>query len=225
MAFTAQQKREQRAAKRQQEEEAAAARRPRQEGPSDTDKLNAAAMTRPDQVVAASGDKATPSSAGGKVIVACKVGVPYIDLQMQEEHTVSENTQTGPRDVKQYRRIGNVVRIRGTAYPRGTVPDGFPDRPELRDGAALTRGVDQEFMERWLEQNRLNPLVVNNMVFVAEHEVDIAAIAREHAGTMSGLEPLDPRPGSKDPRIPRPTNPSLSPIENARPANSTTGGA
>lgn len=219
MAFTAAQKREQRAAARKAAEEtgvqAPNVRKPRAEKtpPTEAEQLNERQMKDPGSTPSATGKISRPSSAGGKVIVGCKIGVAYLDLQMQKKETVWENTQTGPREVSQFARVGMVVRIRGTAYPRGEVPEGFPDKPKMKDGAALTEGVDAEFMAHWLEQNKLNPIVVNHMVFVAGNEIDIAAIAAEHKGQMSGLEPIDPK---GDPRSPRSTNASVSNIEPAK---------
>lgn len=218
MAFTAQQKREQRAAERLAREsgktpEAPAVRKTRERKetpPTQAEKLNAAQISNPGASRSATGRIATPSSAGGKVIVGCKVGLAYLDLQLQRKITVSENTQTGPRDVSKYERIGEVVRIRGTAYPRGTLPEGFPEKPRMKDGAAMTDGVDAHFMQEWLDQNHLNPLVLNRMVFIAENEIDFAAMAKEVADLNSGFEPIDPK---GDMRIPRPTNANLSKLE------------
>ena len=98
-----------------------------------------------------------PKSSGEKVTVACKLGVAYYDIYLCREETVSENTQTGPRDVTRYVPIrDNTVRLRGTAYPRGTVPDGFPDRPLIVGGAAMNPGIDKDWFDHWLDHGRLN---------------------------------------------------------------------
>ena len=82
MAMTAKEKREKRAAER-----AAAA--------STVEALNRDATLRPDEVRAAHGDILKPASAGAKVIVACKLGVGWFQLQLCEEQEVDEQTQTG----------------------------------------------------------------------------------------------------------------------------------
>ena len=121
-----------------------------------------------------------PQSSGEKVVVACKLGVGWFDLQNFEEKTVSENTQVGPRTVKQFVRLPDVVRIRGTAYPRGTPPTGYPDRPEMVEGYALTRGVDRDFFATWMEQNKRAPYVVNHLIFGGSED-EVRGRARELA--------------------------------------------
>ena len=67
----------------------------------------------------------------GFVTVACKVGVPWIDFQACVSSIEKENTQTGPRDIIVWHKMGPVVRIRGTAYPRGDLPEGYPEKPVM----------------------------------------------------------------------------------------------
>jgi hypothetical protein len=202
--LTAKQKRELRA---REAAEAKAAGKPTSE---ETERLNQAAITRPDAVADAHGKIEKPSKAGGKVVVGCKVGVAYIDLQLCQETKVWENTQTGPREVKKFERTGNVVRIRGTAYPRGTPPEGFPDKPMIVDGAALTFGVDEHFWNEWKKQNHLNPLVVNSMVFAHVNIDYVKGVAQEHSAEKSGLDPVNPK---GDKRMPRSTRSDVSNIE------------
>lgn len=151
-----------------------------------------------------------PTSGGEKVVVACKLGVAWFDLQGFEKKTVTENTQVGPRTIEQFVRLPDVVRIRGTAYPRGTPPTGYPERPEMYEGYALTRGVDRDFFERWMELNKKAPYVVNGLIFGGTED-QVRGHARELRGRLSGLEPLDP--DAKDARIPKPTNAAVSVLE------------
>ena len=92
------------------------------------------AMSDPGSVASARGEIAQPSVAGAKVVVACKIGVPYIDLQICEMVSVREQSLTGEREIIQARRTGSVVRIRGTAYPRGAMPSEFPAPPVIVGG-------------------------------------------------------------------------------------------
>lgn len=173
--------------------------------------LNKQTILRPDKVQNAHGavlEKTT--DVGGVVFVGCKVGVPYIDLQLSQLVKVTEQTQTGAREVMQPRRFGPVVRIRGTAYPRGTVPDGFPEKPDMAHGCAINPNIDREFMIAWLDLNKLNPLVTNSMIFIGEKRDDIVAKGAELAGIISGFEPLNPK---ADPRTPRSTNAGVSNVE------------
>lgn len=158
-------------------------------------------------------DVAKPQSSGAKVIVACKIGIGYFDLQHNEPRTISENTQTGPREVTVYYPVGKMVRIRGTAYPRGTPPVGFPSAPEMIGGYALTRNVDKDFWDRWEHQHARDPYVVNNMIFAAEDFDTVRGKAMEFSGLMSGLEPIAP---GNDARIPKPLNPNVTQIEDGK---------
>ena len=200
---------EKRAERKKQRE--AEAKRAREQGlPTDIERATEAAFKRPDAVADAHGEIDRPSRGGDTVIVACKLGVAYFDIQMQREIEVSENTQTGPRTIKRFERFGKVVRLRGTAYPRGPVPDGFPEKPVMVGGAALNFGVDREFWEAWVRQNKLNPLVLNRMIFAHGSEDHVRGEARELAGQLSGLDPINPK---GDVRMPRSTRSDLSNIE------------
>lgn len=155
----------------------------------------------------------TVSRSSSTVTVACKVAVAWIDLELCEERTVSENTQTGPRDIKVWARTGRMVRIRGTAYPRGEPPEGFPDKPSMASGCALTAGVPRDFWEQWSHQHRLSPLIKNGMIFADENLAEVKAIAAEQKGKLSGLEPVARnKDGITDPRIPRSSNKAISEI-------------
>lgn len=169
---------------------------------------NAAAAQDPSSVRAAEVIK--PRSAGGKVTVACKIGVGWFDLQIYQPKKVQENTQTGPREITQFFPVPGVVRIRGTAYPRGTPPEGFPARPEMVGGYALTRGVDEHFWETWVSQQAKSPYVLNKMIFAYEREDDVRGLAVDHKDDMSGLEPLNPK---KDLRAPKSTQKGVSDVE------------
>ena len=152
--------------------------------------------------------KVEARAASGHVTVACKLGIAWLDLQISEEREVMENTQTGPRPVKQYAPVGPIVRIRGTAYPRGEVPEGFPERPRIVAGYALTPNVPREFWDRWVKQHAKAPYVVSGMVCAFESLDDVKAKGREMEGIMSGLEPLvrgkeDGQDIIVDPRVPR----------------------
>lgn len=218
---TAKEKREAREAERKAREAAAAtaAGKPTSE---QIEALNKEATLHPDKVASAHGERLKVGSAGGKVLVGFKVGIAYFDMQLSKLEEQDEQTQTGIRRVKVPVRFGPVVRVRGTAYPRGQAPEGFPERPEIIHGATMNRDVDRDFMVAWLELNKLNPIVTNRMIFIAENEADFRAIAAELAGERSGFEPLDPR-SKNDPRMPKPTNKDLSPLEPVR-ATSTQSG-
>lgn len=154
-------------------------------------------------VADAHGEVARPASAGAKVTVACKIGVAWLDIQLCRIEDKFEQNMQGGRTVKEAVRVGQVVRLRGTSYPRGTPPDGFPERPEMVGGAALTRGVDREFWDEWVKQNRLNPIVTNGMVFAHESEQHVRGMALETAAVLSGLEPVNPKGDARAPKSSR----------------------
>ena len=182
------------------------ARRP---SASQTEETNRAAIADPGAQGAERVVK--PKSSGEKVTVACKLGVAYYDIYLCREETVSENTQTGPRDVTRYVPIrDNTVRLRGTAYPRGTVPDGFPDRPLIVGGAAMNPGIDKDWFDHWLDQNKKNPLVMNRIIFAHTSLDHVKGEAKELAGVSSGMDPINPK---GDPRMPKSTNAAVSNIE------------
>lgn len=205
MAMTAQQKREARAAARAAKAAEKAAKEAAEASP--TEQLNAASIANPETVRSAHGVEKPKGSAGAKVTVACKIGVGWFQLQLCRLDTVDEQTQTGVRQVKKWTRTGQIVRVRGTAYPRGTPPEGFPERPQMIHGAALTPGIDKDFWDQWVEQNRLNPVVVNGLIFAHEAPADIAAQAAELKDVTSGLDPINPK---GDKRMPKSSRPDVS---------------
>lgn len=150
-----------------------------------------------------------PGSAGAKVIVACKIGIAFLDLQVFRKVAKMQDTQTGPRKVEEYVREPSIVRVRGTAYPRGTVPPGYPERPEMWHGYALTRGVDKEFWDLYEEQNRNSPYVKNDLLFACENENDVRARALSGRDVKSSIDPIT---GDTDPRIQRPSNSAIEPL-------------
>jgi hypothetical protein len=209
MPMTAEQKRAKRAEDRaRREAEAAAAKAAGTK--TEIQAANEAAIKRPDLV--ASENVAQRQRSGAKVTVGLKLGVAYFDIQLCRIEDKFEQNMQGGRTVKEAVRVGNKVRLRGTAYPRGTVPDGFPDRPKIVGGAALNYGIDKDFWDAWVEQNRLNPLVVNGMIFAHEIEDHVVGQAKETADVLSGLEPIDPK-NRKDSRIPRSTRTDLTNVE------------
>lgn len=183
-----------------------------------TEKLNQAAITDPGAVADAKGAIAIPTSAGAKVVVACKLGVAYFDIQLCKIEDKFEQNMQGGRTVKEATRIGKIVRLRGTSYPRGTPPAGYPGRPEIIDGAALTHGVDKDWFDEWLVQNKLNPIVMNKMVFAHETMDGVRGEAADLSKFLSGLEPIDP---ARDHRI---TKSSRSEVTDVQPGTKVAAG-
>jgi hypothetical protein len=143
------------------------------------------------------------------VTVACKIPSGVV-LQLCKKTTYFEETMTGARERQRWDKGGRTVTVRGPAYPNGVVPANFPEKPQIVGGYALTPGIDADFFDDWLEQNKLNPIVENHMIFAFDRHDDAVAASKEHRALLSGLEPLVP---GNDPRIPRPTTTSITPIE------------
>jgi hypothetical protein len=204
MAMTAKEKREARENKLR-EEGASAARAEMAAKPLGEDKkaelaeLNQKQFANPGSAPSAAGPVAGPAK-GRTVVVACKLGVAWFSMQLCEIVDKFEQNMQGGRTVKEASRVGPVVQIRGTAYPRGTPPEGFPPPPVIVGGAALNYGIDAEWFDAWVKQNEKNPIVMNKMVFAHESEDRVRGEARELAAFLSGLDPVNPK---KDDRIPR----------------------
>jgi hypothetical protein len=193
MAMTAREKRE---ARNKQAIEAGA--------PTEVEKLNQAQFAG-HGAHPASGPM-LPQTRTRQYVVGCKLGVASYSIQLSRMVKKFEQNMQGGREVTEAERVGPVVVLRGTAYPRGTVPEGFPPPPIIVDGAALNFGIDADWMDEWLEQHARDPIVLNKLIFAREKEEDARAIAREHSGIRSGLEPLSPK---GDPRAPKSNNPAV----------------
>lgn len=136
-----------------------------------------------------------PSSAGAKVTVACKMPNGLL-LRVFAMETHSEPVMGGGvREAKSARQIGGTVKLNGNAVPFGK----RPDHPIVA-GYALTHGIDKEFFDKWLEQNRDSDIVKNSLVFAYDKGDSVRDAAKEHAKARSGLEPIEP---DTDPRLPK----------------------
>ena len=197
MAMTAKEKREARAAG-----EASA-----------VEKINEKMFENPGATVSAAGEVAKPQRSGATVTVGCKLGIAYYDIQLTKMERKFEQNMQGGREVTEGTRWGKVVRLRGTAYPRGTPPEGFPAPPLIVGGAALNPGIDKDFWDEWVEQRKLDPLVVNGMIFAFESHDHAVGHAKETAEIQSGLEPINPK---KDKRMPRSTREEISDVEGGK---------
>lgn len=141
------------------------------------------------------------TSAGAKVIVCCKhpQGLELRICQSQEikEHVIGG----GVRVSEQWFPTGDAIRVRGPAAPHG-VQLNVP----VVGGYALTYNVSKDFWDAWLDQNKLNPLVLNKMIFAYDDRDHAEGASADLAGVRSGLEPLVP---DKDPRNPKPLSPDI----------------
>jgi hypothetical protein len=183
-----------------------------------SEQTNQEFMRNPGAVESAHGEIAQVQSSGAKVTVACKLGIPWLELQLSRIEEIDEQGLGTRRLVKEGRKFGPVVRIRGTAYPRGTPPEGFPPAPLIIAGAAMNPGVDKDFWDAWVKMNRLNPLVMNGMIFAHESESAVHGIAREEAANQSGLEPINPKNDLRNLKSTRADVDDIQPDDRRKPA-------
>lgn len=150
-------------------------------------------------------DERPKTSAGGKVIVACKqpsgiVIRPFIWSKQQVPVMGG-----GTREERIAVPSGAPVFIAGVATKHNEAP-----RARLVGGYALTEGVDAEIWAQWLEVNRNSALVKNGIVFAFEKLDAAEGWCREHKATRSGLEPLEKDGDARAPRAPNPNTSALA---------------
>lgn len=152
-----------------------------------------------------------PEGYDEKVIVACKIPLPWVELHLDRQTTRTEEGQWGSKTIKIWERDPNapIVRIRGTAYPAAQPPEGFPDRPEKLFGFAINRNVSKAFWDAFVEQKKDWPPLKNGHIFAFKKLDDVRARASELRNLVSGFEPINPK---GDDRNPKPVMGALSPI-------------
>lgn len=145
---------------------------------------------------------------GSTVVVACKLpnGI-YIDAMIPDQE--DENVIGGGVRVRKFfrRDVSSRVHILGNARPKGG-----SYRSRIVHGYALTQNVSKDIWASWLEANKDQPMVRNNLIF-AEATVDAAADRARRSGKVrTGLEPLNPNL-EKEPRAPHAIDPELGSIK------------
>ena len=153
-----------------------------------------------------------PKASGRKVTIGCKLPVPWIDLKLTHLVEKDQPGLNGSRMVREAVQTGEFIRIRGTAYPRaGAIPDGFPGKPIMMQGCALTPNVDEDKWLAYLNEGggAKSDMVRNGLLFAYPDIGDVRAHATDIRDVKTGLEPLDPRTDtngkSLDVRAPRKT--------------------
>lgn len=177
-----------------------------------------AAATDDDKPAAAVQRQPVANKSKRTVTVACKIPHGMV-LQLQRPSERMEDTRDGPKPRTYWVKCGEIYRVRGPAYPVGTIPKGFRRAPINEGGYALTPGIPADFWNQWVEQNAKADFVVapdgaeHGMIFAYPDMEDAASAAREQEKLLSGLEPIstdeDSRGKLVDPRLPRPENAGL----------------
>lgn len=158
----------------------------------------AAQLTAPARTMQATAPK--PKASGGKVTIACKLPIPWLDLKISRLVEKDLPGLTGSRRVKEAVQTGEFIRLRGTAYPRaGAIPDGFPSKPIMMNGFALTPNVDEDKWLAWLDHSggRQSDMFKNGHVRAHANLAEVKAATLDMRDMKTGLEPLDPRTDAK----------------------------
>jgi hypothetical protein len=134
-------------------------------------------------------------SSGAKYTVACKLPHGLV-LQVYEEYEDGEAVLGGGvRVVKRFRPMGETITLNGNAMKFGEAP-----RHRIISGFALTEGVDKDFFDRWVEQNKDLPAVKNRLIYAFEKLDSVEGQAKNDASLRNGMEPMAI---DRDPRSPR----------------------
>ena len=175
-------------------------------------KAKAAARPSPEAETTIQAANLKPTKSAKHVTVASKLPM-NITLQLCAKQVRRIPGQNGVYEETVYVPQGRGFIIRGTAYPSGKVPKGFPKQPgmieDANGGYAMTPGVDADFMAEWMRQNAETDMVRNGLIKVQADLDDLAADAREHESVNSGLGPLVP---DTDHRNPKPLNLGVSDV-------------
>lgn len=68
--------------------------------------------------------------------------------------------------------------------------NGFSKNQVVQDGHGLTYGVDKDFWDKWLQENKDTKLVKGGFIFAHENAGKTKAEATEKKGNKSKTEPL-----------------------------------
>lgn len=125
--------------------------------------------------------------AGEKVTVACKLPnglvLRVFSMVDKDEHVMGGGVKT----TKVAQEFPERVVLNGWSHPQN-----HSARHQIEGGFALTPGVDKEFFDLWLDQNKDSDVVRNGLVFSQARTDSAASAARERKDVRSGMERLDP---------------------------------
>lgn len=131
------------------------------------------------------------------VVVGCRLPFGLV-LQTYVLVAASEAVMGGPaRDFQIARKTPHRFVLNGNR-----VRVGQERTLEIVNGAGLTRGIPAEVWDKWLEDNKNEPIVKNKLVFAHSRETEVRAMAKDAKEIRTGLEPFNP--DGTDPRKPKP---------------------
>jgi hypothetical protein len=133
-------------------------------------------------------DRVKIKRAANTVTVGCKLPNGLV-LQLYQNVKRVENVPNGTRTYEIAEQVGEPITIHGSAmkFEPGYIPPA-----QLAGGYGLTPGVNRDFFEEWMKQNREHPAVKSGLIFAAGSQMDAMDVAKENAGKRSGLEQIDP---------------------------------
>ncbi|GBU18032.1 MULTISPECIES: hypothetical protein [Methylobacterium] len=127
----------------------------------------------------------------GTVTVACKL--PH-GLVLQEQTMVKRSEPVMGGGYREYEiavRTGRAITVAGSARPVN--PSEEVEFAPHAGGYGLTPGVDRDFFDRWLAQNRELDAVKKGFIFAASSDDRARGMAREGKAGLCGMEPVNPR--------------------------------
>jgi hypothetical protein len=132
------------------------------------------------------------------VTVACKMPNGLI-LRLYEMIEIMEPVMGGgmrPTMVARPHPDGREYTINGNRTPYGAQATH-----EISHGYGLTPGVDREFFEKWISDNKNIPAVRNGLIFAHAKADQMRGHVKEMEGVKTLLEPLDTNNLSRDERV------------------------
>lgn len=127
------------------------------------------------------------SSSGDTVTVACKLPHGLIMRVFRMVERSQPVMGGGTRIEKIAEELPERVTLAGFSHEQIKAPNA-----PLVGGFALTRGVDREFWELWLDQNRTSDMVRNGLIFSHTQYESTEDEAKDKKDVKSNLERLDP---------------------------------
>ena len=160
-------------------------------------------------------ESVAPTAKASKTVTVALKLPNGLRLRIYDMHEEQEASPLGARPTKVARQVGEEVVLKGSAI--NLDPQRRPEHP-IVGGYGLTHGVDKEFFDRWMKENKDSMLVKNELIFAYGAEADTVSQAKDNASVKSNLEPLDPsmkkmngRDVPVDPRFPKSSSPHLRP--------------
>lgn len=130
-----------------------------------------------------------------QVYVACKIPSGLVLRVGQFREVQQPILGGGVRMVQEWYPIDKQFTVFGPARAAG-----MDAKAPVISGFAITKDVDVDFMEKWMQDNQEHAAVQNHQIFFHEKYETLTKMCNEFAKVKSGLEPIVP---DNDERVPR----------------------